>query len=167
MKTTAFLFVAVVFLSGCSQTPKTVEDWYLERQPEYSRLLRTAADCHSNRYVYWEIVDAMHRGNAQFANDMKQLARALDTTSPGYQAAYDTYSQANLTMQRNLKQTLLNATGWAQDGLACCGGRLSTEREPRHCQEIMQAPPDLFIYAVYGAMEYCLERVPPWSQDHP
>ena len=73
MKTTAFLFVAVVLLSGCSPTPKTVEDWYLERQPEYSRLLPTAADCHSNRYVYWEIVDAMHRSNAQFASDTRTI----------------------------------------------------------------------------------------------
>jgi len=148
------------------ETAETVEDWYLTRQTEYARWLPTAADCHSKRYVYWEIVDAMHRSNAQFASDMTQLARAVDPASPGYQDALNTYSQVNLTMQQNLKQTLLNATGWTEDGLAYCGGRLSTEREPRQCHEVMQKPPELYpAYHIYGAAEYCLERIPPWYQN--
>lgn len=162
----AVIAMAAFSYSGCSPAaPETVEDWYLARQPEYSRVLPTAADCHSKRYVYWEIVDAMQRSNAQFASEMTQLSRAIDTTSPGYQAAHDAYAQANLAMQQNLKQTLLNATGWTEEGLAYCGGRLSTEREASNCQEIMQRPPEFFRYSFYGAAEYCLERVHPWSQN--
>ncbi len=170
MNLTLALYAAIIAVvafsySGCSQAAaETVEDWYLARQLEYSRVLPTAADCHSKRYVYWEIVDAMQRSNAQFASEMTQLSRAVDPASSGYQEAQNTYSQVNLMMQQNLKQTLLNATGWTEYGAAYCEGRLLTEREPRHCQKIMQSPPDFFTYGFYGAAEYCLDRVPPWSQ---
>lgn len=160
MKIIALLLASAIILSGCSQASETVEDWYLARQPEYSRVLPTADDCHRNRYVYWEIVGAIQRSNAQFANDTQRLARAIDSASPGYQEAQNTYSQINRTMQENLKQTLLNATGWTEYGAAYCEGRLLTEREPRHCRDIMEAPPESFIYGFYGAAEYCLERVP-------